>query len=239
MATKRIKDLATGTPAAGDYLAVDPVNGSTYKVPVDYFTPARNESIDINNTDWNTLTTPGIYTVGIFGGSGGANWPPAIYPWGLLLVLKSAGHAPGLTQIYIPHIDADPGIYIRQSWEGKDNWSRWREIGAVVGSNSNGSYIRFANGTQICWASHDPTSFGSMLTGTDPNYKYRNKVWVYPAAFVATPAVIAGGDVAGQRMDATMAYGVSATACTLEAGQYNTTAVNVSEFYTLAIGRWK
>ena len=34
MATKRIKDLPTGTPAAGDYLAVDPASGSTYKVPL-------------------------------------------------------------------------------------------------------------------------------------------------------------------------------------------------------------
>lgn len=31
---KRIRDLTTGTPAAGDYLVVDPVSGSTYKMPI-------------------------------------------------------------------------------------------------------------------------------------------------------------------------------------------------------------
>lgn len=49
--------------------------------------------------------------------------------------------------------------------------------GAVVerGSNANGDYVRFADGTQICTAS---TGGGSSLF-----------TWTFPAAFVAAPVV--------------------------------------------------
>lgn len=112
------------------------------------------------------------------------------------------------------------------------------------GENSNGQYVRFPNGVQICWALHDPESFGSMQENTlTSDYKYRLKTWVYPAAFAAAPVVIAGGDLYATPTGADeviKAYGVSATACTLEAGRYSTPyTIDVVEFYTIAIGRWQ
>lgn len=59
MATKRIKDLATGTPAAGDYLAVDPVSGSTYKVPIG---PGVNR-IPFHGGDGRGAELKGVYSV--------------------------------------------------------------------------------------------------------------------------------------------------------------------------------
>jgi hypothetical protein len=184
--------------------------------------------------DWNTLTDAGTYEIaaGAFG-TGSANTPPAVTQQGHLLVLKTLG---ATTQVYVPKGN-DPGIYWRQHAGG--TWSPWAATGAMYDTNSNGSYIRFADGTQICWASHDPISFGYMLTGDDTNYKYKFKTWVFPAAFITAPVATAGGDVEGSRVDVINVFGINTTQCTLEAGQYNTSAVNVSAFYTLAIGRWK
>lgn len=55
------------------------------------------------------------------------------------------------------------------------------------GSNSNGEYLRFADGTQICWMLISVTdqaidnSYGSLYQGT--------RSWTYPASFSSTPTV--------------------------------------------------
>lgn len=60
--------------------------------------------------------------------------------------------------------------------------------GAIIeqGSNSNGRYIRFADGTQICWSgaslSYTSTQLGSLHFSPDIT-------WTCPAAFIYTPYV--------------------------------------------------
>jgi hypothetical protein len=186
--------------------------------------------------DWNTLTTAGSYAVypEAFG-TESANMPPALHPYGTLLVFSSGPSSAIVIQVYIPHIN-DGGMYYRQRY---DTWSPWYAAGATYGSTSNGSYIRFADGTQMCWASHTDASFGSVMTGDDANYRYRTKIWTFPAAFISAPVVLTSGDVFGARIDILTAYAVTPTQCALEIGQYNTSAVSVSGAYSLAIGRWK
>lgn len=61
--------------------------------------------------------------------------------------------------------------------------------GAVIerGSNSNGEYVRFADGTQICWVHMEVsdqainTPYGSVYQGS--------RTWPYPAAFAERPSV--------------------------------------------------
>lgn len=62
---------------------------------------------------------------------------------------------------------------------GAVNQSGGMPTGAVLerGSNSNGEYVRFADGTQICWTYISPN-------WTNPI----NQLFSYPAAFVAGPA---------------------------------------------------
>ncbi len=127
--------------------------------------------------DWNALTKAGVYKIhsNAFG-SGATNYPPATYRYGTLLVFRSSSPAT-IVQLYIPHWEvADNYIYFRESWNDTD-WSPWRAVGFMFGSNANGSYIRFADGTQICWA------FG-VADGPDP------QIVVYPAAFVGVPVVV-------------------------------------------------
>lgn len=156
MATKRIRDLTTGTPAAGDFLAVDPASGSTYKVPLI--------------------------------GSGGV---------------------------------------------------------IEYGSNSNGSYVRFADGTQICWGAVQ-VSYVNSSTLFGP--------WTYPAAFTSTPNIVATllYNTSNQRIAGlsdpynVLMQGVqivfpSSTAATLRLGINNSSAQSgdYATIHAVAIGRWK
>lgn len=52
-----------------------------------------------------------------------------------------------------------------------------------TGSNANGRYIRFDDGTQICYGAPD------VFLQADTSLLARN--WTYPAAFIDTPQVIA------------------------------------------------
>lgn len=332
MATKRIKALTTGTPAAGDYLAVDPVSGSTYKMPIGPgvnripFHAEGGRGVELKGT-FSMVHLAGEFTVAQGGGrwfrlfqitldgnylaARGEIWfgrdhdgkafssRLGYYVGSRILPTSEArlALAPGLqasgesttgvitdaaivqvgsntcelwvqvyTDVYPVYIawhyhgavfDTSKISYAPLQWASPPTpvsgglnvqWSTLPSSSASLGwfgrivesgSNYNGSYIRYDDGTQICWASHSPTSFGSVQTGTDTNYKYKNKTWGYPAAFAAAPIVITSGDLAEARVDVTNAYGVTTTQCILEAGQYNTTDVVVNAFYTFAIGRWK
>jgi hypothetical protein len=133
-----------------------------------------NRGVLASAVDWNTLTTAGVYAVysGAFSDES-ANTPPTRYQYGMLLVLASGYSSSVVVQIYIPHI-TDGGIYFRQRFS---EWGPWSAAGAEYGANSNGHYIRYADGTQVCWA----ISAGG---GPDP------QTVIYPAAFVSPPLVV-------------------------------------------------
>lgn len=156
MATKRIRDLTTGTPAAGDFLAVDPASGSTYKVPLI--------------------------------GSGGV---------------------------------------------------------IEYGSNSNGSYVRFADGTQICW---------KAVQVSYTNSYGLSSLWSYPAAFTSSPNIVAtllyntfGQRIAGRSdpydvpMQGAQIISPGSTDTTLRLGITNGSAQSgdYATVHAVAIGRWK
>lgn len=96
--------------------------------------------------------------------------------------------------------------------------------GAVLesGSNANGSYLRLACGTQLCWQ-----QMGSSASGqTD---------WTYPAGFAAPPVVQATSQGQGAQVVSTD------TPTTTEAGFSVWTLSGVRQAETvslLAIGRW-
>jgi hypothetical protein len=196
-----------------------------------------NRGLISGPVDWNCLTEAGVYKIDAAAfGSGAANYPPDAYPFGILLVFRSSSPA-AITQVYIPHL-YDNYIYFREAWSATD-WSTWREVGSVAGHNSNGTYVKFGDGTLICWTAHDPASFGPENVGVDPNYRYRLKTWIYPAAFAFPPVVLASGDIADFGADFAYAYLANLTHCVLEAGRYGSGSMNVSAFYSLAVGRWK
>lgn len=67
---------------------------------------AQTQQIDANTTDFNTITTNGIYTVGgtnsVF--SSDRHQPAGAYAWGTLVVFNSEQYA--LSQLYMPHSES-------------------------------------------------------------------------------------------------------------------------------------
>lgn len=62
-------------------------------------------------------------------------------------------------------------------------------IGDIVesGSNANGSYVRLADGTLICW--HRVTVSQAISTSFMGGFRSSPQTWTYPAAFAASPEV--------------------------------------------------
>jgi hypothetical protein len=187
--------------------------------------------------DWNTLTAAGVYEIasGAFG-TGSANTPPAVTQQGHLLVFKTSA---ATTQVYVPAAD-DPGIYWRQYARGA--WSPWATAGVMYGSNSNGSYIRFADGTQICWAKQTSAQWSartqsSASVGGITVYLKDITGVTFPAAFTTEPAIVLGGDVAGSQLKGFIAYNPSSTNFNITAS-YLISGSPIFSYY-IAIGRWK
>jgi hypothetical protein len=50
-----------------------------------------------------------------------------------------------------------------------------------MGSNANGTYVRWENGLQVCW---------QYLAGTYQNAYYMRALWSFPVSFTAAPTVV-------------------------------------------------
>ena len=74
--------------------------------------------------------------------------------------------------------------------------------GAIIerGSNANGEYVRFADGTQICWLVVEETLAVTDAYGAS---KYGSRGWVFPAGFSAQPAIAASARTTANLLTAT------------------------------------
>lgn len=113
-----------------------------------------------------------------------------------LICIRRGGGTPHAHTVQIALMD-DTNKQYQRSWNGTA-WTPWAEAyssanlvgtasqtggvptGAVIerGSNANGEYVRFGDGTQICWAPLASSSSGAVT-------------WMYPSAFSVVPRVIA------------------------------------------------
>ncbi|MFM5873907.1 pyocin knob domain-containing protein [Aeromonas veronii] len=141
----------------------------------------------ITNEDWNSITDAGVYDVV---DASGANKPPA-YLYGVLIVRKFNGV---VTQEYYPDTSGK-AILLRRScadlnqpvwvaWDGALSYSNivgtvsqsgGAPAGSIIerGSNANGEYVKFADGTMIC-TRHFQRSFNGQYDAT----------LVFPAPFI-------------------------------------------------------
>mgnify|MGYP000846398283 CR=1 FL=1 len=111
--------------------------------------------------------------------------------------------------------------------------------GALIenGTNANGTYIRFADGTQICYW-RNPT----LLTPVDRIAFGRNTealniidTWVYPATFISIPIVIVSAESHGSGVNMASVDGNPG----LTTLTYNLYGPRTDcRFVGLAIGRW-
>lgn len=113
-------------------------------------------------------------------------------------------------------------------------YSRWVPLTPFRGSNANGNYIRFADGSQICTGRITLTGGATVtISGT----------WIFPARFSEAPSYVnqhsIGGPVVGAR-ERTYWTGSTGAASASFAQSMNTAFPNPSsqDISVMAIGRW-
>lgn len=126
---------------------------------------------------------------------------------------------------------------------------RLRIVGALTsghiiesGSNANGSYVRFADGAQWCWA---------MLTAAPVGATRARIIWSYPASFgeASSPVICGIVDMASAYAAAgslvahvVMAEAVARTTANVQVLRGDSANINQTANYklwVLAIGKWK
>jgi len=106
------------------------------------------------------------------------------------------------------------------------------ERGAVSPTN-RGQYIRYADGTQICWS----YNAGDLASSSSSGNVFRTTTevtWTFPVAFIEAPVVTVSTDIAS-RWGAVGAV----TSTTVDFRQYSATSVTATVATKLmAVGRW-
>jgi len=147
-------------------------------------------------------------------------------------------------------------IHIRHRFSAvADAWGQWYKIfhtgnilgpvsqssglatGAIIqrGANSNGEFVRFADGTQICTL-YDATAVSVAVNAT------LAKMWTFPVSFLSkTSYSITGTNRPEQSEDYfgfTYSNNSNEATATLHFKNGATTAQNMLDFRYIAIGRW-
>lgn len=196
--------------------------------------PARLKTIPAAVNDLNTITETGFY----LGGPTTSNNPAPTN--GRYMVIHMTYSSTIMVQI------AQHWNTIGRSWYRFYNngvWSAWQltslqilgtvaqsaglPTGALIerGSNANGEYVRFADGTQICTLDVVLTPVAGVLTSATKNF---------PATFVAAP--MASGD---PRTSAdTIQKCWAASSATAAAVYLLRTSASETTVAVIAIGRW-
>jgi hypothetical protein len=102
------------------------------------------------------------------------------------------------------------------------------------GSNASGEYVKFADGTLICWA--EKTVNIACSTAMVGGFRSSGTAWTYPAAFSAAPVLMgAPGDVVSVNV-LTGTAGLSSTTFAFSTFSTQSAADRVARLF--AIGRW-
>ncbi|PRD42141.1 hypothetical protein C5748_18510 [Phyllobacterium phragmitis] len=171
--------------------------------------PPRIGALALVATDLNAITESGIYGAD----SDTANRPGDTGNW---LVLDLARTSTVNAQLALSRATYD----IQYRYNNGTTQQPWRGILTERGTNANGDYTRFPDGTQICWRNYVANSAAS-----------------WPAAFSAAPfavATVAGG---GLPRIATFPSSPTATTVTVQVNTENGGASS-SPGYVVGFGRW-
>lgn len=192
--------------------------------------------MDIPNSNYNQALRTGIY----YGaGSSAVNGPPQNGVYGPLLVLCRVASVVVQIAGYADTVGSAASLHVRYTGDSGATWTTWRPLLPEIASNPNGYYIRFGDGTQICWNAFTPSSqpinnaYGSSFIS--PAGTTRN----FPASFVSgtVPAAVTGVWSAGGGRLVCNSYSVSHQQITYVFECAVSGTYTVGESY-VAIGRW-
>jgi hypothetical protein len=194
---------------------------------------------DITNSNLNDLEGTGFYN-----GNNLTNAPSTDTYW----IIHSNGKNSSKFQLAIVDTlveDSPPLIFIRQYYQG---WKSWNPLHIENGSNANGNYIKYPDGTLIQWfhVTYMANSIAwSTATQAGTTYYYTSTSWNYPMTFADTApiSVHASGDIPTFGIEQHKAYFPNTSFCKVEQGVLGinpTTMGAISCYKSLfAIGRWK
>jgi hypothetical protein len=181
-----------------NYLTTDDIGTASGNVmEVGAFGLGRSKGFLIPNGDGNALTVTGIYSTGgvwvgsPFPGAKGNNQGTLHHSQSFALLDTHA------TQIFIPMAESS-NLFFRK--KESNVWSSWSEVyhrgnilgtvsqsggvptGAILerGSNANGEYTKFADGTMICIQLFEDISVSESTTS---GYESGEIAWSFPRAF--------------------------------------------------------
>ena len=131
--------------------------------------------------------------------------------------------------------DGSGALYNQSNIVGTVSQSGGVPTGAIIesGSNANGEFVKYADGTMICTLPPSDVSF-SPATGYSVN-------WTFPAVFAALPYAFPGG---AARATGSIISGVSvasfahSTSIVTLTWRSSIEIDNVREFSAIAVGRW-
>lgn len=237
--------LGLGTAATRDVTASREDTTANRVLKVGDFGVSGGDAISRTNADdANSATLSALYCFA----NNGSNLPsPAMYPYVRTSVYGSSVKQEALS------VNTER-MAVRTRFGGV--WSTWKEVynqssilgavsqssgvptGAVIerGSNANGDYVRYADGTQICWGSVGLATAGTTGSSGIAGL-YRTPITItWPAQFVGTPR----GSGAGVDNSLNGWAALNAVTTTTGTIQYYSatatlTALSVS---WLAVGRW-
>lgn len=143
----------------------------------------------------------------------------------------------GASGAQVPQVQEIPSL-VRAMAVGTVSQSGGVPTGAVIeyGTNVNGEFLRFADGTQICWASGVGSTW---TTGTGTGNVFRTNpdpaAVTFPATFAVAPLVLPTPEVVSNNVWA-IVISVSTTSVSLR-GLGSTSGSQGKSSY-VAIGRW-
>lgn len=167
---------------------------------------------------------------------------------GSLMVSTGAGGA--VQQLFLSAGGAR--VWLRGRAAGAPLWGAWQRLlgndlilgtvaqtsgvptGAIfeTGSNANGSYVRFADGTMHC--TRVGLSAPNISTADGAIFRSANVVWPFPASFIDAPVVTGGAD----DLDGWISAGLpGTTSCTVRLKSSVSKASSVG-LRLMAQGRW-
>ena len=108
------------------------------------------------------------------------------------------------------------------------------EIESIVsqGSNSNGHWIRYSSGFQICW--NPIMSATGSMQASGAIYRSEAQTWNFPQPFSSSPAISGSVRATGRWLSSGATSNTSATLI-----QYSSVSGNLFGMDVIAIGRWK
>ncbi len=203
---------------------------------------------------------------GFYTWSAGSDFAPGLQGGGAIRLDRSTDRGTWIAALNGGGLGVnEPLIYASGTSGSSGDYGPWRKLyhegsilgtvsqsgglptGAVIerGSNANGEFVRFADGTQICWlvVNMGPRLAFGVGSYTDP-YRTASSAWAFPAAFSVAPnyqgSAVVNTTTGARKTHTIVAQGVSASnVIGIQAISNSGDAIDIDVTgHFFAIGRW-